>query len=163
MNPFGSERRLMSDNQKQVVEKQFAIELFNTTWDLIEKEDRTKAEQDRMINAVHGSRYHWETAGTAVNIARGEWLISRVYAILNRKEPCLYHANQCLEIPLENDLQDFDLAFGYEAMARACSLASDEVQKAKYITLAENAGAKIKDQGDRAYFFSELQTFSSVS
>jgi hypothetical protein len=142
----------------QEVHKKFAVETFNQTWDLIEKRDKNQSEIDRMINAAHTSRYHWEFAGDAVNIARGEWLISRMYASLNRVEPCLFHADRCLKITLENELKDFDLAFAYEAMARACHLAQDEVETAKYMTLAEDAGAGIQEEGDRNYFFSELQT-----
>ena len=59
---------------------------------------------------------------------------------------------------LDHDLKDFDLAFAYEAMARACDLAGDEVETAKYITLSEEAGALIADEGDQKYFFSELLT-----
>ena len=138
--------------------KHFAVNCFNQTWDLIEKQDRSQEETDQMIHAAHTSRYHWEFVGEAVNLARGEWLISRVYAILNRVEPCLYHADRCLKITLNNDLQDFDLAFAYEAMARACNLAGDEVETAKYVALAKDAGADIADDNDREYFFSELQT-----
>jgi hypothetical protein len=116
-----------------------------------------------MINAAHASRYHWEIAGTAVNIARGEWLISRVYAILKRAEPCLYHADRCLKVSLESNLQDFDLAFAYEAVARACKLAGDEVEAANYVVKAKEAGSKIADKNDRTYFFSELETIQPGS
>ena len=143
--------------------KSLAIKCFNLTWTLIEKEDRSHEDIDRMINAAHASRYHWEVAGKAVNLARGEWLITRVYAVLHRIEPCLYHADRCLKITLENDLKDFDLAFAYEAMARACKLAGDDVESAKYITLAKEAGAKIADLDDRAYFFNELETIQAGS
>lgn len=140
--------------------KKFAIETFNQTWDLMDNQDKSQAEIDRMIHAAHTSRYHWEYVGEAVNLARGEWQISRVYATLKRDEPCLYHAERCLKITLENDLKDFDLAFAYEAMARACDLAEDAVERAKYLTLAEEAGAKIQDPGDQKYFFSELQNIT---
>jgi len=140
--------------------KELAIELFNLTWDLIDREEKDPAEIDRMINAAHASRYHWEFAGGPVNIARGEWLISRVYALLNRTEPCLYHADRCLKVTLAYDLKDFDLAFAYEAMARACDLAGDEVERAKYMALAEEAGTEITKLEDREYFFSELRTIS---
>lgn len=138
--------------------KFFAKKCFNQTWDLIEKEDRSQEETDQMIHAAHASRYHWEFVGEAVNLARGEWLISRVYSILKRVEPCLYHAHRCLQITLSNDIKDFDLAFAYEAMARACDLAGDEVETAKYIALAKDAGADIVDEDDRKYFFNELRT-----
>lgn len=147
------------DSQNNIkIHKQFAVKLFNQTWDLIEQDERDQADDDRMINAAHASRYHWEIAGTGENIARGEWLISRVYALLHRTEPCLYHADRCLKVTLKNDLKDFDLAFAYEAMAKASNLAGDEMETAKYVTLAKDAGAKISGPDDRKYFFSELKT-----
>jgi hypothetical protein len=143
--------------------KKFAIDTFNLTWDLMETKDKGQDEVDQMINAAHTSRYHWGLIGDATNIARGEWLISRMYATLNRAEPCLYHAERCLKITLENDLKDFDLAFAYEAMARACHIAEDEFETAKYMTLAEEAGADIQKEEDRTYFFSELHTINPGS
>lgn len=138
--------------------KHFAVNCFNQTWDLMEKSNRSQEETDRMIHAAHTSRYHWEFVGEAVNIARGEWLISRVYAVLNRVEPCLYHAERCMKITLDSNLKDFDLAFAYEAMARACSLGSDEIVAEEYLTAARDAGAEIADINDRKYFFSELES-----
>jgi hypothetical protein len=148
----------MTEEKDLEIHKIFAIQTFNQTWDLIDKPERSQAEIDRMINTAHASRYHWEIAGEPVNIARGEWQISRVYAILLRLEPCLYHASRCLQITLENDLKDFDLAFAYEAMARACNLAGDDLETSKYMVLAEEAGAQIEKKDNRDYFFSELRS-----
>jgi hypothetical protein len=145
--------------QKQPdIHRKLAVDLFNMTWDLMEKSDRSQAETDRMIHAAHASRYHWEVIGQPVNLARGEWQVSRVYAILQRAEPCLYHAKRCLQITLEHDLKDFDLAFAYEAMARAYSLAGEKTEKDKYLALAKEAGQAIKEKGDRDYFMAELAT-----
>ena len=141
--------------------KALAVELFNLTWSLIDQEDKKPSEIDRMIHAAHASRYHWEIAGGPVNIARGEWQVSRVYALCHRIEPCLYHAKRCLKVTLDNGLKDFDLAFAYEAMARACDLAGDADERAKYSSLAEEAGAEISEPGDREYFISELKTIST--
>lgn len=135
----------MTEERDLEIHKKFAIQTFNQTWDLIDKPERSQEEIDRMINTAHASRYHWEIAGEPVNIARGEWQISRVYAILQRTEPCLYHASRCLQVTLESDLKDFDLAFAYEAMARACNLAGDELETSKYMVLAEEAGAQIEE------------------
>jgi hypothetical protein len=149
-------------NDKNLIEthRKFAVEAFNKTWDLIDKTDRSQEEIDRMINLAHASRYHWEIAGEGVNIARGEWQISRVYAILKRAEPSLYHAKRCLEVTLKNKLKDFDLAFAYEAMARANCIAGNNIDQNKFIALAEEAGELISDQGDKDYFFSELSAIS---
>lgn len=148
-------------NDEKGTHKAFAVKCFNQTWDLMDKEDRSQAERDRMIHASHASVYHWEYAGDKVNLARGEWQISRVYAVLKRVEPCLYHANRCLKITLDNDLKDFDLAFAYEAMARACDLAGDEGDAVKYMALAKDAGTKIADADNQKYFFSELENIQA--
>ena len=50
--------------QAHDLHKKFAVELFNRTWDLLDKEDRTQEEADTMIHAAHASRYHWGEIGT---------------------------------------------------------------------------------------------------
>ncbi len=153
----------MDEKEQESAHRTFAVNIFNQTWDLIDKKDKNQEDIDRMIHSAHASRYHWELVGEPVNLARGEWLISRVYALLDRAEPCLYHANRCLQITLENDLKDFDLAFAYEAAARAYSLAGRQDEKANYLSLAKDAGTLIKKADDRNYFFSELETINIIS
>lgn len=148
----------MADQNLNDIHRKLAVELFNLTWDLMDKTDRSPVETDRMIHAAHASRYHWEIVGQPVNLARGEWQVSRVYAILQRAEPCLFHAGRCLQITLDHNLQDFDLAFAYESMARAYRLAGNAPETENYLSLAEKAGAKIKDPEDRSYFMGELAT-----
>lgn len=116
---------------------------------MIEKGNQDQANSDRLINGAYASRHHGEIAGEAVNITRDEWQISRVYAISKKTEPCLYHADRCLEITLKNNPGDFDLTFTYETMASAGDLAADDVEKVKYITLAKDADARMKKKGDR--------------
>jgi len=143
---------------KKAFHKKLGIDLFNQTWDLIDKKEKTQGEIDRMIHSAHASRYHWELAGGPVNIARGEWQISRVYALVKRAEPCLYHAKRCLQVTLDNNLKDFDLAFAYEAMARAYTISGDKEETARYLSQAKEASAQIAKSGDREYFISELKT-----
>ncbi len=136
--------------------RQLAADLFNHTWELLDKEKRSQAENDEMIHSAHASRYHWGLAGTALHLARGEWQIARVYAVLKRGEPATYHARRSLELCQENGFGDFDLAFAYEALARASSVAGDKQSAAEYLRLAKEAGEKITEKDDRDYFFSEL-------
>src|SRR5947209_2426539 len=77
--------------------RRLGVALFNDTWTLIEKADRTPAEADEMIHAAHTSRWHWARAegSTTANLARGEWQCSRVYATLGRGEPAVWHARRC--------------------------------------------------------------------
>jgi hypothetical protein len=140
--------------------KKFAVGLFNLTWSLLDKKDRTRQEDDKMIHAAHASRFHWGEIGTPLHFERGEWQISRVYSVLKRSEPALYHANRCLEICKENNIGDFDMAFAYEAMARAHAVAGQNAECKKCIELAKKAGDQIKEKEDRDYFFTELKTIN---
>jgi hypothetical protein len=140
------------------VHRQLGVDLFNYTWTLIDKSDRTEDESQMMIHAAHASAYHWRQVGTPLNFSRSDWQISRVYAVLNRPEASLYHAQHCLNICEAEGIGDFDLAFAYEALARSYA-AGDQIEEAqKYLDLANQAGKKIKKKGDRDYFFDELAT-----
>jgi len=140
--------------------KRFAVSLFNLTWSLLDKTDRTRQEEDKMIHAAHASRYHWGEIGTPIEFERGEWQISRVYSTLGRSEPALFHAKRCLDICKENSIGDFDIAFAYEAMARALSIAGEKAKCKKNLQLATQAAEKIKKQEDKNYFLSELKTIT---
>ena len=138
----------------------FAVDYFNLTWDLLDKTDRTPEEAVRMIHTAHTSRLHWEEIGTPLNLARGDWQLSRVYAVLGKPAPALKYAKLSLEICQREGYGDFDLAFAYEAMARAYAVAGDEEQRDRYLDLAREAGEKIEKDGDRKYFLGELETIS---
>ena len=140
--------------------RKFAVGLFNLTWSLLDKKDRTREEDDKMVHAAHASRYHWGEIGTPLEFERGEWQISRVYSVLGRSEPALFHAKRCLDICQENNIGDFDIAFAYEAIARALSTARDKAECENYLKLAEEAGEKIKKKEDKDYFLSELKAIN---
>ena len=148
--------------RKKYTEKEFhrksAVDCFNLVWTLMDKKDRTKEENDKMVHAAHASRFHWGEIGTPLELERGEWQISRVYTVVKRPESALYHAMRCLEICTENNIADWDIAFAYEAMARAHEVAGRKTECKKYIELANKAGEQIKTKADKGYLFSELRT-----
>jgi hypothetical protein len=115
-----------------------AAQLFNETWRLMEQQGRSRQDDDRMIHAAHASRYHWGQVAdaTPAHLARGEWQISRVYALLGRPEPAVHHARRVLDLCQENDIGDWDLAFAYEALARAHAVAGDAAAARHYTDLA---------------------------
>jgi len=131
---------------------------FNLVWKLLRKPGRTPAEVDRMIHAAHASRYHWGLVGTATNFAVGEWQISRVYAVLRRSEPALYHAHRCLQICRRNRIGDFALAYAYEALARSHGIAGHRRERDRNLALAWKAGEKIREAEDRDLLVSDLRT-----
>src|SRR5262245_33374255 len=118
------------------VHRRLAAALFNRVRNLLERPDRTQAAAEPVLHAALDSRFHWGEVGEPVNFARGEWQVSRVYAVLRRAEPALFHARRCLEICQAHQLGDFDLAFAYEALARASAVANQPNDATRYAELA---------------------------
>jgi DNA-binding transcriptional MerR regulator len=145
----------------KATQRQLGVDLYNSTWTLIEKADRTAAETDEMIHRAHASRWHWARVGEPVNLARGEWLCSRVYATLGRGEPALWHARRSVEIDesLPADAREaWDLAAAYEAMARASFVAGDPASGALWKAKATAALEEIADADDREPIAQDLAT-----
>jgi hypothetical protein len=144
------------------VHRELGTRLFNQTWDLLVMPERTREQDDQMVYTAMASRYHWGECGAPVNFARGEWQISRVFAALNRPEQALHYARRSLETCQANGIGDFDLAFGYEAVARAAALLDDTSLLDESLQQARQAGEQIAEQDDRDYFFDELRTIPGV-
>jgi hypothetical protein len=139
-------------------QRQLAKDLFNRVWELLEAEVRSAEDVDEMIHAAHASRYHWGVVGEPVNLVRGEWQCSRVYAVLGRSEPALWHGRRCLDLCDEHGIRDFDLAYAYEALARAHRVAGQVPEAEAYERLAVEAGERIADPEDREHFHGDLAT-----
>jgi DNA-binding transcriptional MerR regulator len=143
-------------------ERKLAAELFNGVWTMLENDDRSTAQDDRMLHMAHASRYHWEQVGGPENLARGEWQCSRVYAALRRPEPCLHHARRVLELCQEHGIGDWDLAFAHEALARGHAVAGDEAAARAALVDARAAAETIADPADRALLESDLTTVEAL-
>ena len=129
-------------------------------WTLLDKPGRSAADDDEMVHAAHASAYHWSLVGTVANRVRSEWQCSRVYAVLGRAESALHHARRCLELAesAPSELEEFDLPFAFEAMARAHAVAGDEAHAREWLTRAQAAGEEIGDEDDRALLAADLAT-----
>ena len=142
--------------------RQLGTDLFNYTWTLIDKQDRTAEDDDEMIRVAHASAYHWRQVGQPLNFARSDWLLSRVYALLGRPEAAIYHGRRSLDICLAEKIGDFDLAFAYEALARANAISGRPDQAQAYLAQAREAGQQIEEEDDRQYFFAELDSIPTL-
>lgn len=146
----------MTQEEMKVFHETLAPGLFNASWELLEKADRTRDDENKLINMVHASLFHWRQIGTPISILRGEWMISHVYTLLQHKEAALYHAQNTLSLAEEIEAKDWDLAYSYEAMARAYALNGNKEMFSKYYELAHEAGTAITEEGDRAQFESDM-------
>jgi hypothetical protein len=141
-------------------ERQLAVDLFNHAWTLLELPERTPEQEDELVHASHASRHHWAQVGTAANVARGEWQLSRVYATLGRPEPALHHARRCLAYceASPDAVADWDRPFAYEALARAHGVAGQTDEAANAEAKARELGAQIEDPEDRELLEKDLAT-----
>jgi DNA-binding transcriptional MerR regulator len=139
-------------------QRKIAVDLFNGTWRLIEKEDRSVEDDDRMLHMAHASRYHWGEIGAPVNRSRGEWQVSRVYSILGRGEPAIHHASRGLDICQEHKIGDWDLAFAYESLARAHAVAGDADQARSWTEQALAAAEDIAEDEEREMVLTDLES-----
>ena len=134
--------------------RQLGVDLFNEVWRLMQ----SREDDDRMIHAAHASRYHWGEAPECKpeNLARGEWQISRVYTVAGLPESALRHGLRCLDHCEANALTDWDLAYAYEAIARAYKAAGKDPEAQAYKKLA--AEVPIAESDDREHLEEDLAT-----
>ena len=136
----------------------FAIQFHGKTWELLDKPDHTAEEKELLKDYAHASLAHWRVAGTPLNEQRGLWMLSRIYNVLGQVESALYYAQRCQELTLRHKdlMQDFDIAFAFEALARAHALAGDNESTHKYLIQAKEAGNNILDKEDLKIFLGDL-------
>ena len=156
---LSTESRVLDDAGR----RKLAADLYNGTWTFLEMADRTPAQTDEMIHMAHASRFHWgevvaSGGGQPANLARGEWLCSRVYAVLGRAEPSLWHARRCVEINEANGIRDWDIAGACEAMARAYSVAGDMAAAREWASRARAALDEIAEPAEREVIEGDLAT-----
>ncbi len=136
----------------------FAAGCFNKIWTLLEKQERTPDDNEMMIHLAHTSLYHWLQVGKPINEQRGEWMLARVYTVLEDRSKAFHHAKRCLALTEKYDFKDFDLAFAYEAMSRASALIGNKQDFRRYLEMAQNAGEEIKEKGDYDVFINDLNS-----
>ena len=150
---MGKEKRYTIEESNRA----FAIDLFNLTWDLLGKGDRTAEEDEKMVHAAHASRFHWAEIGESRNLAVGEWQIGRVYATLNEPQSALRHAMRSLGIIEENEISGFYRGSAYEGVARAYSVADDPSEARRYIQLARQEAEMITDPEEKEVLLEQLR------
>jgi hypothetical protein len=139
-------------------ERELAVRLFNDTWALLRREDRTPQEDDRLVHMAHASRFHWDNADDDQNRAIGEWQVSRVYAALGHGESALFHGRRCVEYASRPGTGDWLLASAHEGIARAHAAAGDIDSARESRDTALALLAAIADPEDREVVAGDIAT-----
>ncbi len=129
---------------------------FNQAWELIDKPDRTEAENRLMEAMSQASIFHWMNRPdcTSRNLSVGYWQASRIQALLGNATEAMRHARTCLGYSA--DLPPFLLGYAYEALARAASLTADRADMADYLGRAEALADQVADAEDRRLLVADL-------
>ena len=144
--------------------RQLGVELFNESWRLMEKVERTPEEDDELVHCVHASAYHWLQVGTAANRARSEWLCSRVYATLGRSASAVRHARRCLALvdAHRDEMEEWDVAAAHESLARAHLVAGEHDAARRHLDRARTAVAAIADDDDRVVIEADVAALAEL-
>lgn len=140
------------------VHRAFAAGCFNSTWDLIEKPNRTPADVEEMIHRCHASRWHWgQVQGhTPQNLGVGAWQLARVYALAGRLDEARRYADLNLAICREHGLTPVEFAFAYEALARIEGMAGNATRRDELLASARAETAKVAQADDRKWIEANL-------
>ncbi|MCB1278384.1 serine/threonine-protein kinase [Prosthecobacter sp.] len=138
--------------------KKLSAECFNRTWELLDKKERTREEDERMISLAHSSLAHWRMREdcTDQNLSIGYWQISRVYAALGQGENARRYAELCLTV--SDKEPPFYLGYAHEALARAARLNQDRAAFDTHLAEAKTLAAKVSEPDERKMLEDDLES-----
>ena len=146
-------RQLTPEDYKTIVRN-----ITDLVWTLLDKEDLSDEDADRLINAAYAARFHNGEFSEALDIARSEWHLARANLKVGRPVPAYFHGQKCLQVCRENELGPFTIAYAYEALARIVAVMNDEEALEEYIGLAKQYGKMIEDDEEKKIFMADLAT-----
>lgn len=136
----------------------FAVAAFNEAWDLIEKTDRSPADDAAMLEATFSSRYHWEKVGTDENRVIGDWQIAHIASLLGYGPLAMRYARSALDVATEKGFEGWRLASCHEGMARAHACFGNDDERDRHIKTALRLLDSVDDAEERRIIESQLET-----
>ena len=145
---------------QQAAHRHFSVVCFNRTWELIDKKDRTPAEDQEMIQSSLASLWHWTQREecTPTNLSIGYWQVSRAYISLGQVENARRYAGLCLEINRQGNVSAFYRGYAYEALARVEAATGNRARMEEYLAEAQRAAAAVPDPQERDQLLDDLDT-----
>jgi hypothetical protein len=147
-----------NDDAVNAWHRTFAGAAFNRSWDLIDKPERSPADDAELLTTVFASRYHWESIGNDENKAIGDWQISHAACHLGLASIAMRFSTSALERAQGAGRDDWLLASCYEGVARAHAVSGDSAERDRYIGLARAVLDTVDDAEDREHIESQINT-----
>ncbi len=154
--------RQLDDETIIAAHRRFAATCFNKAWELLDKTDRTPADDLEMVRLTQTSHWHWLQIPdhTPTNLSIAAWQTSRVYAALGDGNSAGTYAEQCLEISQPDVVSPFFVGYGYEALARAEALLNNEEGMNAALKSAHEAAEQVDAEEEKTALLSDLGTIS---
>jgi len=131
----------MSDDEKMTLNefhKKIAIKTNGGIWGVLDKESPSAEELQNALEMAFTSLYHWKQIGKPINLARGDYMISRVLSDMGKGNLALFFAERTHKLTEEADEKaDFDMGFAFEVLAKAYSVKGDKANCKKYKEMAQ--------------------------
>lgn len=145
----------------QQAHEYFSKHCFNEAWQLIDRTDRSREDNEQMIRLAHVSLWHWSQRSDCSdeNLSIGYWQASRVYALVGQAENARRYAQMCLKKTPED--RPFYLGYAYEALARAESLAHNTAEAKAHLAAAWKQAEGIADEEDKKVLVDDLTSLES--
>lgn len=143
----------MTDAQKSL-----AVQCFNQTWDLIDRGDRSAADDRRMLTLSMASRALWDDIGGDEQWITGDWQVAHVAALTGHADLSLDFAACAYERAAGADVPLWLRASTCEGLARAHAAAGHPAERDAWVVKARELLEQVDDTEDRALIEGQLGT-----
>jgi hypothetical protein len=138
--------------------RKHAAGCFNEAWQLIDKPDRSEAEDREMLLLAYASLWNWTQRPdcTPRNLSVGWWQVSRAHALLGEAQPAARAGRASLAHA--RDESPFYAGYAHEALARAAVVANDVGARDRHLEEARRCLAQVRDEGERSMLAADLDS-----
>lgn len=140
------------------IHRAMAVQLFNSTWELLDEPNRTPAQDREMLGSAFGSHYHWSLVGDEKNFAVGDWQVARVLAALGQGDLAQQFADLALRRAVDNNLGPFLIGCGHEVLARVAAVRGDVEARDNHLARADDLLSVIDDEEERSILEADLES-----
>lgn len=153
----------MSDisNDLQPIHQKLSVACFNSTWDIIDKTDRTSSDEIAMLLRAMTSLWHWTQRAdcTPRNLSVGYWQVSRVLTLIGQGDLAWKFGELCRDSSSPDE--PFYLAYAHEALARAATILGRTDDARNHLEEAHRLAEAVPDPADREPLLKDLASIQA--
>ncbi len=144
----------------ELAHKQFSVGCFNAAWDLIDRGERTAADELEMLQRAMASLWQWTQRPdcTARHLSIGYWQVSRVLSLIGEGALARRYGEACLEASRAEE--PFFLGYAYESCARAAIILQEAEAARHLLDKARECLPLIEEAGSRDQLALDLQSLA---